>query len=231
MAITLGPGEGKHLSIALTPINGAGELVLERFFIMNYPWQFGPEWDAWCWIKNVGGAPASGQLRWEGQVHYNTEQQVYELDRRVDFTIQPGETFKDRWMRSTLAPLDPAWCRCYVDNQPIMPEFHWLPGYYSYPEGTLVEVEATHVGADWAILRYCQQSECNCWEVSATHPPPVEGNALHRVSYPTLVEDKSCCTLEHLVTGLWSQSRYNGRIYGYASGGAHRVATDIFTTR
>ncbi len=212
-------------------VEASEKLVLDRFFVLNHPWQFGPEWDAHCWIKNIGGAPVSGQLRWEGEVHYYKGRLVYELDRRRDFTVQPGETFIDIWSWYTGEPLDPAWVRCHIDDQPIMPRFDWLPGYYSHPSDTLVEVKATHVGADWAILRYCQRSDCTHWRVRATHPPPIEGPADHVISYPDLRNPGWASTFEHLVTGLRSKKRYEGYIYGWSIGGAHRAAYTIFTTR
>ena len=242
--ITLDPGQSGQVSFEVVPtevktylvsVNGLtgtfetvgapGQLQIERFYILDIPMANDGEFEVHCHIRNVGQGPATGILNLKGQIFIAGGQLIREIDESETIIVGPGETYDYKWDWYSRRE-DSAWVQLSGDWGEQTRRVDFIIGY---SQNELVEVSCLKPDHESVILRYTQRSVCNRWTVRATHPPPPEPRE-HMVSYPLLASQDKWLTLYHVVTGLWSGSRYRGYVYGYTAGGAHRSGECIFTT-
>lgn len=203
--------------------NGVEGLTIERFFVVNTGSANNGEFDAHIHIRNNGAAPATGQIHLTGQIFINKGQLVQPIDELESFTLQPGEVVDVGLYGADAVRDDAAWVQASGDWGEQTPVMEFIVGYGS----SEVELVATDVGSDYAILRYAQRSECDSWDFSCRTPPPPLPRE-HRVSYPRLSLADSWTSIYHLMPGLWPNSTYYARCTG--RGVAVREGRTEFTT-
>lgn len=171
MPIELIAGEQKQLDVTLIPL-GVGGLFIERLFVVSSPSGDRAFEYIYCHIRNTGATPITEAFT-SNILGFDVFEEPQLYDKRVSFTVNPGEVFQYRreWHIWEIGARAETWIVGDWGEESL--HLKWTCGYkypYPFPENG-GELHAVDVGPNYAVLRYAEDSIYNRWTFRYKTPP------------------------------------------------------------
>lgn len=191
--------------------DGIKAALVLRLFAVTTPVVGQGVFEIHCQVENIKAYEISAQFNLVGTIALTKE-----INEIVDFTLKPGEVH-DYVYRDSTYKGDSVQAKVVGEWGLETPTLEFKAGYFKYG----VDLVATEIGADYAVLRYTRDEMIDTWDFGLTTDEQT-------IDFPDLKISDGWPTIYYLVTGLLPGRTYDARCQG-RNGGVMTGRTE-FTT-